>query len=570
MGESTVSVKQPLRVLVVEDSDDDYRLLLVTLERGGYEPSSQRVDTAEAMRDALTHREWDLIISDYMVPGFGGLPALSLLKETGLDIPFILVSGQIGEEIAVTSMKAGAHDYLMKDRLARLIPAIERELREADTRRARRRAEQERRETEERFRQLAENIEAVFFMMEPGAGNFPWRISYASPAYETVWGSPARSLYDDSSAWLQAVHPEDRSRVTAALPKIPRGEFNEEFRIVRPDERIRWIHYRIFPVRNERGEPYRFACLADDVTERKSAQEKLRNYAMQLQEAVDHLQEAQEQLRTSNQELFKARTELERRVAQRTADLTVANAELKRQMGERRRLEHELLEIADNERRRIGIDLHDDLGQHMNGIALLLEGLRLKVEKLDSNAAAEVARIQTLLLKTINLAHDLARDLASADLQGSDVVAALGGLTEQAERMFQISCRLVCDSSIPTLPQNIAAQLYKIVQEAVTNAIKHGKAKRVQITLGNEDGRLKLTVRNDGRPFPATVGQDNRMGLRIMNYRANLIGGTLEIKADGRRGAIVTCSLQIDSESNGFVSSTVGTREPLAEQRVHQ
>jgi PAS domain S-box-containing protein len=563
-------VKQPLRVLVVEDSDDDHKLLLVTLERGGYEPVSERVDTAEAMRDALMHREWDLIVSDYMVPGFGGLAALSVLKETGLDLPFILVSGQIGEEIAVASMKAGAHDYLMKDRLARLVPAIERELREAATRRARRQAEQELRESEERFRQLAENIEAVFFIMEPGTGEFPWRICYASPAYENVWGSSSRTLCQDSASWLQTVHLDDRQRVTEALPKIPRGEFNEEFRIVRPDGKIRWIHYRVSPVRNEQGEAYRFACIADDITERKSSQEKLKNYALQLQEAVDDLQEAQEQLRATNQELFVARAELERRVAQRTADLTVANAELKRQMNERRRLEHELLEIADNERRRIGIDLHDDLGQHMNGIALLLEGLRLKVEKIDSQAAAEVARIQTLLLKTINLAHDLARDLASADLQGSDVVVALRGLAEQAERMFQISCRLVCESTIPSLPQNVAAQLYKIVQEAVTNAIKHGKAKKVQITLNSNNGRLKLAVRNDGRPFPATVGEDNRMGLRIMNYRANLIGGILEIKADGKRGAIVTCSLQTDSESTDSGGSTDRTAALLTEQALHQ
>lgn len=563
-------MKQLLRVLVVEDSDDDHKLLLLVLERGGYAPVSERVDTAQAMREALASRQWDVIISDYVVPGFGGLAALDLLKETGLDLPFIVVSGQIGEENAVAMMKAGAHDYLMKDRLARLIPAIERELRDAEVRRARRQAEQERRESDERFRQLAENIESVFFVMEACDGKFPWRISYASPAYEQVWGSSCQSLYQDSGSWLQAVHPDDRQQVTAALPKMPRGEFNEEFRIVRPDGKLRWIHYRVSPVRNERGEPYRYACIADDITERKSAQEKLESYATRLQEAVDELRSVEEELRASNQELSKARDELERRVATRTADLTVANAELRRQMNERKRLEHELLEIADNERRRIGIDLHDDLGQHMNGIALLLEGLKLKLQKSDANAAAELTRIQTLLLKTINLAHDLARDLASVDLQGNDLVAALRGLAEQAQRMFQVSCRLMCDGTIPSLSQLVVGQLYKIGQEAVTNAIKHGKAKKVQIALACDNERLTLTVRNDGRAFPATVGQDNRMGLRIMNYRANLIGGTLEIKADGRRGAIVTCSLPAECESNGSVGSPAVATAVLTEQSVAQ
>jgi PAS domain S-box-containing protein len=554
--------------LVVEDSDDDAKLLLLALERGGYDLVSARVETAEAMRTALKGQEWDIIISDYVMPGFGGLPALSVLKETGLDLPFIIVSGQIGEEIAVSAMKAGAHDYLMKDRLARLVPAIERELREAEVRRASRRAERQRHESEERFRQLAENIEAVFFVMEECDGNVPGRISYVSPAYEKLWGASCQSLYENSPSWLDAIHPDDRPMVTGALQKIPRGEFNEEFRIVRPDRKIRWIHYRVFPVRNERGAAYRFACIADDVTERKSAQEKLESYAMRLQDAVDELQAAQEELRSSNQELSEAREELERRVQERTADLTVANTELKRQMNERKRLEQELLEIADNERRRIGIDLHDDLGQHLNGIALLLEGLRLKLEKNNRDGAAELARIQALLLKTINLAHDLARDLASVHLQGNDLASALGGLASKAESMFEISCRFLCEGTIPPLPQNVVAQLYKISQEAVSNAIKHGKAKKVQIALAQGQGGLKLTVRNDGRPFPATVGQDNRMGLRIMNYRASLIGGALEIKADGKRGAIVSCSVPLQLRSHGAVSLSLGTAQLVAESSV--
>jgi two-component system, cell cycle sensor histidine kinase and response regulator CckA len=131
----------PLRVLLIEDSDDDAELVVRTLRRGGYDLAYARVETAEAMRDALAHHAWDLVVSDYSMPQFSGPAALQLLQAVGMDLPFIIVSGTIGEETAVTAMKAGAHDFLMKGNLTRLIPAVERELREAAERRERRRAE---------------------------------------------------------------------------------------------------------------------------------------------------------------------------------------------------------------------------------------------------------------------------------------------------------------------------------------------------------------------------------------------------------------------------------------------
>ena len=121
---------QPLRLLLIEDSQDDAELLLRSLRRGGYELTAQRVASSEEVCAALDHSTWDLVISDYVMPGFGGLEALDLCKQRGLEAPFIIVSGHIGEEVAVAALKAGANDYVMKDRLARLGPAIERALQE--------------------------------------------------------------------------------------------------------------------------------------------------------------------------------------------------------------------------------------------------------------------------------------------------------------------------------------------------------------------------------------------------------------------------------------------------------
>ena len=130
-----------IRVLIVEDSQDDAALLLLELESGGYDPTFERIDTATAMKTALAKQPWDIIIADYSMPHFSALAALQLLQDSGLDLPFIIVSGAIGEDTAVAAMKAGAHDYLMKDNLARLVPAVERELREAKVRRQRQQAE---------------------------------------------------------------------------------------------------------------------------------------------------------------------------------------------------------------------------------------------------------------------------------------------------------------------------------------------------------------------------------------------------------------------------------------------
>jgi CheY-like chemotaxis protein len=137
-------MSKPLKVLVVEDSEPDVLLLLHYLRRVGYDVTSQRVEIAEAMRRALTEANWDIIICDYSIPGFGALEALKVLQASGQDLPFIVVSGIVGEETAVGAMKAGADDFLLKDRLERLAPAVEREMAAAAARREHRRVEADR------------------------------------------------------------------------------------------------------------------------------------------------------------------------------------------------------------------------------------------------------------------------------------------------------------------------------------------------------------------------------------------------------------------------------------------
>lgn len=159
-------MSEPLRVLIVEDSEDDALLLVRELQRGGYDPTFERVDSAEAMTAAFTARAWQIVLADYTMPHFSGSDALELLKRSRLDIPFIFVSGAMGEDIAVAAMKTGAHDYVIKGNLQRLLPAIARELREAENRHQRKQDVERLQRQEKRMWALYEINQAVTCILD--------------------------------------------------------------------------------------------------------------------------------------------------------------------------------------------------------------------------------------------------------------------------------------------------------------------------------------------------------------------------------------------------------------------
>jgi diguanylate cyclase (GGDEF)-like protein/PAS domain S-box-containing protein len=206
----SVTPRQALHVLIVEDSAEDAQLLQLQLRRNGYEPVARRVQTAEEMERALDEQAWDLVLADYSLPSFNALAALELFHRRGLDIPFLIVSGTIGEETAVEAMRAGAHDYIMKGSSARLIPAIARELREAGERANRRRAEEALRDSERRFRALIEHSSDILTVLDAGG-----RILYESPSVERLLGHTAGELM--GAALEEHVHPEDRHALATAL-----------------------------------------------------------------------------------------------------------------------------------------------------------------------------------------------------------------------------------------------------------------------------------------------------------------------------------------------------------------
>jgi len=283
----------PLRVLFVEDSTDDVALLVRELRRGGYVPEFAQVQTADDFEAALP-RDWQVIISDYTMPGFSGLDALSQLLRTGRDVPFILISGTVGEEVAVAAMKAGAGDYLLKNNLTRLVPAVARELREADGRRQRRAAEAALRESQALLSLIYHHTSDALSLYSAGPGG-GWRLSSANSTYvrqacgpkqalsETdLLGRPMEAILSGLFGCSPTVVAAARARFDEAARTGRTVTYEQEFNL--SVGRL-CLELTLVPVADAGG-PCRHILLAGrDVTGRKHAEEEQRRLQAQLAHA---------------------------------------------------------------------------------------------------------------------------------------------------------------------------------------------------------------------------------------------------------------------------------------------
>jgi PAS domain S-box-containing protein/putative nucleotidyltransferase with HDIG domain len=253
-------------MLIIEDSDDDAELLLAELRRGGYDVNFERVDTASGVIIALERQPWDVVIADYVMPRFSAPAALRLMKEREIDLPFIIVSGKIGEEIAVESLKGGAHDFIVKGNLARLIPAIEREMRESLVRKERKKAEDS---LKKLSRAVEQTADSVIITSKEGV------IEYVNSAFEQLTGYTAADAIGNTPRILtsgeHAAGFYEGLWTTILSGRVFRSEFTNR----KKDGELYFQEEIITPVRDSKGQISHFVSTGRDVTERKRADERI-------------------------------------------------------------------------------------------------------------------------------------------------------------------------------------------------------------------------------------------------------------------------------------------------------
>ena len=262
----------------------------------------------------------------------------------------------------------------------------------------------------------------------------------------------------------------------------------------------------------ENGALRGFAKIARDATERREAEEKLQQ---------SHL-------------------DLELRVAKRTADLTAANQKLQAEIERRVKLEQEILQISEREKRRIGQDLHDSLCQELAAAAFFLQSTARKLSPTHRQESAALTEAAQIVNANVGLARDLARGLHPVELSASGLKDAL---SELAYRINQnVPCRFQCPRPVRVQGETLTLNLYRIAQEAAANAVEHGKPKEITISLTRDRKGINLTIRDRGKGMALTAGH-GRMGIHIMKYRANAIGGSLTVDSKPNEGTTVTCHI---------------------------
>lgn len=270
-------MSNPLQALIAEDSEEDALLLTRELRKGGYDVTAERVETPEGFREALERGTWDIVLCDYTFPRFSGKEALKIFKESGRDLPFLFVSGTIGEEAAVEAMKAGAHDYVIKSRLTRLCPAVERELREAADRKAGREAEEAMRSSENKYRHLFEALSDAAFVIEEESG----RIIDTNAQAEILLAKTRKEILGSNQAGLFA--PQSAPGAIAALRAAAGREQTGgcELEVTRSDGKTVQVHASAS--RLELYGRQLLLALLRDVSDRNRMDEQLR----QLSQAVE-------------------------------------------------------------------------------------------------------------------------------------------------------------------------------------------------------------------------------------------------------------------------------------------
>jgi PAS domain S-box-containing protein len=457
---------------------------------------------------------------------------------------------------------------------------------------------------EAKYRALLEQIPAVVFMASLDRGISE---AYVSPQIEAALGYSREEWLEDPVRWYARIHPDDKQRwsLEAAEMFVSGKPLRSAYRVIARDGRVIWFHCDARMMRGEDGRPWCIHGVAFDISDIKRIEEELhkeRNFVSAILDTVGALvvvldskgrilrfnpacelttgysmEEVQGKciwdLFLPPEEIHRFRTTFEvlrtdllpqnyqtcwvtrhgdKRLIAWSSTLLPGSGETAQyiiatgiDITERKHLEKAILEISAREQRRIGQDLHDGLGQHLTGIAFMAKVHEAKLAEQKRSETEDAAKIVKLVNEAIHKTRELARGLLPVVSDSEGLMSALQLWAAEVEDLFGVFCHFECDTPVLIHDDTMATHLYHIAQEAVNNAIKHGKPQRVLIQLTVEQGRGTLLIKDDGIGIAEYPSTTQGMGLHIMNYRAGMIGGTLEVQREATRGTIVTCNFPV-------------------------
>jgi signal transduction histidine kinase/CheY-like chemotaxis protein len=485
-----LNAKKPLRILLAEDSPADARLIELTVETA-YAPVITRVEDAEAMSRALRDDTWDIVLSDYYMPGFGAMAALQLMQEGGCTAPFIIVAGKMGEDLAVEAIRAGADDYVLKSRLSRIVPSIERALRDASTKRAAVRAEQELLEQSALLHGLVNHFPGVVFQVLSGPAN-TYTFSHVSEGSVELLEVPPNRLETDPDAFFELLPKSDSQHLAAHMKRSSEKltPVNWEGRVrAAQSGMIKWVNIRLRPRRSMSGNVIWEGFMANITMSKEHEMELIASRRRQSQ-LSSHLEKAKE-----------------------------------------------------HERARIARELHDDIGGNLTAIKIDVLWLADRVGAGDVKVRTRLAALEALVDQTASAITRIGSDLRPGILD-LGLVAAIEWQARDFQSRTGVVSEVRCECEQLEIDPDTATALFSILRETLTNIAKHAQATQVKIHLDATEEDVELTVSDNGKGIaPADRLKPTSFGLRGMEERAAQLGGTVIVSPARPAGTCIAVTV---------------------------
>jgi two-component system sensor histidine kinase UhpB len=482
-----------LRLLLLEDAPDDAELALQALAESGIVCDAEYADSGSAFERAFQPGRFDVVIADYNLLGYTGLEALAYVRRADALLPFILVSGALGEELAVDALRAGATDFVFKDNLLRLPGVVTRALEEVRLRRQHLATQQALELSERRYRAIVEDQSELIIRMQPDS-----TVNFVNSAYCRYFGFQpdqirGRPVLESMSAESREALRRDLAAISPQAPA-----FEREALVRHASGARRWLHWSGRGVFDGRGVLAEVQAVGRDVTD--------------LHLAMDELGAARERLQG---------------------------------------LSRRLLEVQESERKSLARELHDDIGQALTALKLNLEALQRGRE-----ADTPGARVQEALettQHTLDRVRQLSLSLRPAQLDDLGLAAALRSHLDRQAALGGFTPHAQIQECAARLPPEVETACFRVAQEAVNNIVRHARARNVWLRLAVDGDRLELGVRDDGAGFDVEAAQRRAalgasLGVVSMAERAALAGGALRIESSSGQGTAVLAAFPLARE----------------------